>query len=523
MGLKEYFASLPLPDSAMKIGDMYLEEEIIGYRTNSVKGRETMDVDITEISVGKSDGSTYRYKKEQTRSLAISFILIADATSEYQDLARKFKQVLSKEEQHFIFRDEPEVYYIGTVESIDAEPIIYMEGVGCAGTINIHCSDPHKYAVQETTVYATLDNGYTFGVDYKGTYPTKPKFEVTMSGDNGYVGFLDQNGHILEFGNVDEADGENKQRNERLVQLSDFKNAKDDVGGYDIMHPKYGSNGELGTGRISTGGHTDDYLILRNSGRPYNTAGGGLRTIEIPVDSQGEKGAKNWYSYFHLIFYAGAMGQTGEMSIAFCTEDNKLIAGCNWFKTDKTGNSGCYQFITYQNPDPGSPLMPWKVLKTWYYTTSHIHSQNPWYSDWGHCDLRKEGSKLTFFYYGSYYPYTIPEIENMVCTKIQIAIKEYDNHSMLYYYGFNAMSFDKLNVNYWVDSTNLFAKGDKLEVDVNTMEVTLNGMDKSSIGKIGNDWDNFKLQPGVNQIKAVLSSWNTTPPTLKMTYREAFL
>ncbi len=56
MGLKEYFASLPLPDSAMKIGDMYLEEEIIGYRTNSVKGRETMSVDITEISVGKSDG-----------------------------------------------------------------------------------------------------------------------------------------------------------------------------------------------------------------------------------------------------------------------------------------------------------------------------------------------------------------------------------------------------------------------------------------------------------------------------------
>ena len=114
----------------------------------------------------------------------------------------------------------------------------------------------------------------------------------------------------------------------------------------------------------------------------------------------------------------------------------------------------------------------------------------------------------------------IPEIEDMVCTKIQIGIKEYDNHSMLQYYGFNAMSFDKLNVNYWVDSTNLFAKDDKLEVDTNTMEVTLNGMDKSSIG---NDWDNFELQPGTNQIKTVLSSWNTTPPTLKLTYREAFL
>ncbi len=519
MGMKEYFASLSLPDCAVKVNGSYLEETIVGYRTNSVTGREPMDVEITELTVGNANGTKYQRKRDSTRTLSLSFVLLADTMSEYHSLMNKLKKTLYDEESQFIFKDEPDVYYVGTVESIEADPIFYMEALGCAGTISIHCANPYKYSVEEKEVEATTDDGYTFSFEYNGTYPSYPKIEITMNSDNGYIGLLDDSKHILEFGNVDEADGETKTRNETLATLDDIIKCTDDVGGYDVMHPKYGTKGTLTTANW----YNNTFLKLGTAGERVGDANGGLRTFEIPVDSNGDKGCKNWYAYFHLLYYAGLMGQTGEMSIAFCTEDNKLIAGCNWFKTDRTGNTGYYQLICYQNPTDGK--MPWKELKTWSYTTSHLQSQNPWFWDWGHCDLRKEGSKLTFYYNGSYPSFTIPEIENMVCTKIQIAVKQWGSRSgdkFMTYAGFNGLSFQKLNVEYWVDSANIFTKNDKFEIDTSKNEVLLNGLNKITIGKIGNDWDNFRIKPGQNNIKVTCSDW-ATKPTLKLKYREVYL
>lgn len=89
------------------------------------------------------------------------------------------------------------------------------------------------------------------------------------------------------------------------------------------------------------------------------------------------------------------------------------------------------------------------MLKTYTYMTSHLRKQNPWYWNWGHCDLRKEGSKLTFFYNGSYPSFSIPEIADMKCAKIQIAIKQRGTRSgnkYLTYNGINAFYFQKLHV-----------------------------------------------------------------------------
>lgn len=521
MGMKEYFTSLSLPDSAVKVNGAYLEKTIIGYRTNSVKGREPMSVDITELTVGNANGAKYQRKRDNTRTLQLSFILVADTMSEYHALMNKLKSILNTPEQQYIFKDEPDVYYVGTVESIEADPIFYMEALGCAGTISIHCADPYKYSVEEKEYEATLDDGYTFGIDYKGTYPTDPKFEITMNGDNGFVGLLDQSGHILEFGTVDEADGETKTKSEQLATLTDLINAKNDVGGYDVMHPLYGTNGTLTTATW----FSNTFLKFGSTGTKKGSASGGLRTFTLPADSNGEKGCTNWYSYFHVLFYAGAMGQTGEMSVSFLTDDNKIIAGYNWYKTDTTGNTGAFDFVVYNPNKKSTDAMGGRVLKTFKYTTSHLKTQNPWYWDWGHCDLRKEGSKITFFYWGKYYSFTIPEIANLVCTKVQFSVKQWGDRSgnkFMQYAGMNRFYIQKLNVPYWVDSPNLFSKDDKLEVDVSKNEVLLNGLNKIGIGKIANDWDDFQLQPGQNQIKVTCSEW-ATKPTMKIKYREVFL
>lgn len=523
MGMKELFTSLSLPDCAVKVNGTYLEEIVVGYRTNSVKGREPMDVSITEVTVGNNNGSRYQRKRDETRTLTLSFVLLADTMPEYHVLMNKLKSVLHGEEQQFIFKDEPDVYYTGTVESIDADPLFTMEADGCSGTISIHCADPYKYSVKEKTVSATLDNGCTFDIDYKGTHPAKPVIEVTMNGDNGYIGLLDQKGHILEFGNIEEVDKTYVNKTEQLATFDDLLYTKDDVNGYDAMHPYYGTAGSLTTGVW----YNTTFLKFGSAGAKKGNANGGLRTFTFPADSSGAKGAKNWYSYWHLLFYAGLLGQTGEMSISFLTSDNKLIAGCNWFKTDMVGNTGYYEFVTYSPtyPDPSDPRYV-KILNRFSYTTSHWQDQNPWFWDWGHCDLRKEGSKLTFYYNGKYYSYTIPQVENMLCTKVQIAIKQWGDRTpasgtFLTYAGFDKFYFNKLNVTYWIES-NVFSKNDKLVVDIPNCKVKLNGLTKNAIGKIANMWDDFELQPGSNQIKVTYSTW-AKKPTLKLKYREAYL
>ena len=324
----------------------------------------------------------------------------------------------------------------------------------------------------------------------------------------------------MEFGKIDEVDGTVYQQNETLATLNDFINAKDDTAGKDAMHPLYGTSGTLATDSW----HGKTFLKFGSVGTKKGSANGGMRTFILPADSNGDTGCKNWYSYFHLLFYANVMGQTGEMSISFLTEDNKLIAGCNWYKTDSVGNTASYDFVVY-NPDvKSSDAMAGKVLKTWNYTTSHLQSQNPWYWDWGHCDLRKEGSRITFFYYGKYYTYTVPEIENMKCAKVQISIKQWgdrNGNKFMYYAGFDNFYIQKMHVDKWNDVPNRYSKHSVLSIDGETSHFFVNGMQKQSEEILGTQY--FKAAPGKTKIKFYVSEWTKTQPTIKVRIREAWL
>lgn len=166
-----------------------------------------------------------------------------------------------------------------------------------------------------------------------------------------------------------------------------------------------------------------------------------------------------------------------------------------------------------------------RVLKTYTYMTSHLRKQNPWYWNWGHCDLRKEGSKLTFFYNGSYPNFNIPEIADMKCAKIQIAIKQRGTRSgnkYLTYNGINAFYFQKLHVKKWRDVPNKFAQDCSLIANCSDGSIRMNGLPKPDLGALGNDWETFCLKPGVNQVQCLCSSW-AKKPTFKMKYREVFL
>ena len=492
-----------LPTEAMSYNGVYLENEIDGYRTLSVTGRELMESEVTDQEIDGMDGSYYRYKTTPARTITVKYQLRARGSREFRDAFNKMNKLLSGEQVKVIFNDESDKYFIGTKTS---NTQVDGGSNNVIGEIEIYCSDPRKYSTTEKEFTAT--DG-VLNIVNEGTVPVSIDYDVQTTSETGYIGLVSEEG-IMQYGKVEELDGETYKQSEWLASIKDFYNCNDDIGGTDVMHPSYGTNGTL----IEHTWFGNKFIGLGSAGTKKGNANGGLRTLVLPADSNGDtSGAQNFYCWFHLCFYAGLMGQTGEMCINFLTEDDKLICGCNWYKTDSVGNTGHYEI--WANG---------KALKNWEFTTSHLQAQNPFYYKWGSCDILKEGANIRFFFWARYYSYYIPEIENMKCAKIQIAVKQWDDrggNKFMSMIGFDVIDFEKMNVEKWKDIPNRYPNGTKITIDGKSSHVYVNGMSRPEDEVIGTQY--FKAPVGESEIKVTCSEWTKSQPTVKAKIREAWL
>lgn len=280
-----------------------------------------------------------------------------------------------------------------------------------------------------------------------------------------------------------------------------------DLNNTNYMHPHYSVGGRIqydnNTMRIKQ-------LSLSASSSKWNSA---IMTYDLPADAGGStEGAQNFYCYMNHWFETGLMGQTGEQSIAFLDANNHLICGYNIFKTDSTGNRANIEFWADGKP-----------IKNIAFTPS---SSNPFNQSRGHNDIRKEGGKITFYWRGSYPSYTFPSLANSKCTKIQISFSQYGHRGLGNNYVtrnyIRKIDFTKMNVKMWRDDPNKFSKDDYLLIDTSNGQITHKGLNQPDLGVIGNQWEDFYLSPGKNQIKCNYSNWAQTPE-FELTYREVFL
>lgn len=502
---------------SFKMNGIYLEDKISGYQTTMVEGRESLDIDYQNKD-NASDGTTFIKSRLKERKIKVDYVLISKSYMEIRSKLNTLNSYLSAvKDTKIIFDDENDKYFICTYYD-HSESIC---GSSVKGSFTFICDDPFKYAITQKEYIAAIDTDGDLSVliNNEGNVPAVIDYEIINNAENGYYGIVSENG-AMQFGSIEEEDGETVKVNETLLNMNSFFSASDDIDGYDAMHPNYGTNGTLSE---KTWFNTK-FLGLGTVGTKKGNANGGLRTVTIPADSGGDStGAKNFYCYMHMIMYAGLMGQTGEMSVSFLTSDNKLICGYNWYKTDCSGNTGKFEFVCYNPNAKSSDNMAGKVLKTYSFTTSHLHSQNPWYWDWGHVDIRKEGANLTFYYWGSYPKFYVPEIENMKCSKIQIAVKQWQDRSgskFLTYLGFDKIRFTKMNVEYYRDIPNRYSAGQTIRIDGLTGHFYVDDMYKPQDEVIGTKY--FKAPVGESKIKFYHSSFMTLEPTVKVKVREAW-
>jgi predicted phage tail component-like protein len=211
-----------LPSEALKINGVYIEDQISGYRTLSVSGREALSAEVETFSTGIRDGSKAKSKRFPERIITVKYQLLAESSEAFRKAYNKLGGILNVEDAELIFNDEQDKFFIGTPCTIEA---VEPGRNSVVGEFEILCADPFKYSVLEYVAEPDLDTGSIL-IDYNGTYKSFPTLEadfhnetevgddgetagsLTGNGDCGYVAFFTEDEKIVQLGDPDEVDTE---------------------------------------------------------------------------------------------------------------------------------------------------------------------------------------------------------------------------------------------------------------------------------------------------------------------------
>ena len=486
-----------------------LDTEITGFRTLNVQGREVAEKEVDTYETGGKAGEAFRRAYYKTRTITVTYQIMVNTAEQFRESYNQLNRLLHAEQARLIFNDEPDKYFIATKASnneVDA-------GLNCVtGAIDFLCADPRKYSTVEKVFTAASDDGGVLKATIvnNGTDAAPISYKITHNHENGYIGIVSEYGAI-QLGKVQEADGENYQQNETLLSGIQAILAAPDDHGTNYMHPDHDMGGELKYTSNSGG------VVIHSmgTGAPGKWCGG-MRTISIPQDSEGIAGAKNFWCYLNWWFQTAYLGQTGEQSIAFLTADNKVICGYSLYKADMSGNTAALEF-----------WLNGKIVATKTFTPSGNQMENPFDGPRGHQDIRKEGDKVTYYWFGSYIPYTDPAVKDMVCTRIQIAFTQYygrnidPNSQYVTRNCLRDLKFQKMNVDKWKDVPNRYSAGDVITIDGETTKIYRNGMNITGDEVAGSTY--FSAPPGETVVEFRVSDFCTPAPDIQVSISEVYL
>lgn len=461
------------------------------------------DVSVTNDSTKR--GADFNYTTYKAKTITMPFDISRNLEENYNQLC---KALNVNEPKELVFGSMPDkMFYAIPKGDLDFEQIAFLG----KGVITWLIPDGLAHSTVEKVFPAVpnADGILEARIVNEGTEAVPVSYDIVHNHENGYIGIVSEYG-VMQYGRVEEADGEVYKQNEILAGISDFVSLPND-NGVNYMHPDHTTAGTLVVEKI--GGRS--CLCLQNVGNAVSGKwNGGMKTLVLPADSEGNHGAKNFYCYLNHWFETGLMGQTAEQSIAFLTEDNKIICGYSLFKSDMTGNTACLEF--WANG---------KMIRKITFTPSYSDYDNPFNNGHGHSDIRKEGDKVTFYWWGGYPSYTIPEIKDMECCKIQVAFTQYDSGGLGDKYVtrnyLREATFQKMQVEKWRDVPNRYPEGSTICIDGETARVYVNGMSNMSDEMVGTKY--FCVPPGETKVQFYHSSFSNPPPTIKAKIREAYL
>ena len=525
MSIENYVAQLSKPSSAPAIDGVCLEDIIPGYRTLSVSGRDPLELNLTTVDRDKIDGEIYRWKKLQARTITINFAITTSTLSAYRASVSKLKAFCHQHtNSKYIFRDQPDRYIVGTVESIDCDDLD-NSGMGAyagEGSISVHCSDPIFYSVEEYTV--TGDPGEAVSFNYDGTYPAYPRISVTNGDGLTYsndkhvatVVITNKNGGILSFGDnrtITEKSsaqqwatlleyGEDRTYGLSGNSLSDLlSKGKANSDGTNKWWVKTGYNGAEQDGTISyrvTGGQVELYPSAFNDNGTNTWLGTSMRW-EMGAAPDGTTAFRDYEFKFDTALIATDRLQTGGIYCGVEDEKGQQITGMYICKN--SDNMVDYNVMMFAGPDI-----------TMIHNISGrsigdaIGGVN---TSWGseHAMYRFGSTLVMHFHTPEYYSASAYGVAGDTSNS---PLAKYIVLGFTQLRGFGKMAvqglqyirvrgvYSKVSTSSHAVTVFLSAR-DTLTADCSNATVKVNGLSRPTMNALGNDWSKFKMEPGTIQ------------------------
>ena len=455
------------------------------------------------VKAEKQNGSDFAYTSYENKQIVMPFTIEGNLEEKYDALQKALKV---DEPKKLVFGNVPnKCFYAipsGTLEFSEE-----TEFLG-EGTITWLIPDGVAYSTTEFAFDGVQEDGYqTITIQNNGTEWADVDYEIAHQHENGFIGLVSQYG-VIQLGKQEEADGENYEASEEL--FNGYSQFQDDHG-TSYQNPENTTQGTLEVRDVA--GYS--VMALKGGQATNGHWNGGMKTLTIPADSEGRRGAKNFYCYTQHWFETGLMGQTGAQTIAFLTGDNKVICAMSINKSDAAGNTARIEWFA-----PGNTLLRREEFQPTAY------EGNPFNLKMGcHNDFLKEGEKLRIFWYGSYMERNIPEIKDMECEKIQIWIGQWGDRNLTNQYVthnyLKSIRFRKDNVDKYKDVPNRYRAGDVVSIDGESTKVYVNGMPAKGDEINGSNYP--KVPPGTTEVQFCYSSFSSPPPHIKAKIREVYL
>lgn len=335
-----------------------------------------------------------------------------------------------------------------------------------------------------------------------GTYPVNPIITATMHGDNGMVGFVNDQAGVLQFG-TEEIDGYQTDESEKGLN-GDF--SKEIAG---TIYNQAATNNPNWGGSSATPNRQTGSVKYVNDGyngwhvEPVYAATGDFwngPAMKVPIAPTKLNTRNNNFTFAAMLRFETSVSQLGRMELTLEAQ------GKVQYQIVVTDNNAVKDELQFQCYVKDQMVGSRSLNRSQFTNDKFIQARiNKFGSDitfeispWN----GKSGRELTV----ALSPLTRPDMvnENVEAFSVWFERNKSWGESNI---KLIAVQFDWQHVNWWTDIKNRFGKDDVLTIDVANTKVYLNGIEDRTLHTLGNMWQKFLLPPGDNTIKLIPSSW----------------